>query len=341
MVTRSIFIVAIGIITLVGHKPALAQNCSLRNPDRQIYKMYPNATSYKTITKPITKEIRIEIETMLGSPLRLREIGKHSACVVLNGKAPIGFVHARTEIGQRGALELVWAYDLDLTLVDFEVQRCRERNGDLIKSNAFRSKLVGSDLSTLRSYLIKKNLDVNVQALDLPNKAKSIAHTTVLCGVTTRIVTELVFGDEIFNARLMGNVYRFFPETAKGTKVKTKLSNRSILVSQKSNTPAFAHDSLVVLRSISNEGETLGSLVYAKWSALPSEPELWLAVYPGGTIANAVIVGDVDDATRMQLSSLVGERLPSSDAVRQHRADSPIRCARELMNVLNAHGLGE
>lgn len=341
MVTRSIFIVALGIITIVGHNPALAQNCSLRNPDRQIFNMYPNATSYKTITKPITEEIRTEIEIALGSPLRLREIGKHSACVVLKGKAPIGFVHARTEIGKRGALELVWAYDLDLTLVNFEVQRCRERNGDLIKSKAFRAKLVGSDLSTMRSYLINKNQDVNVQALDLPNKAKSIAHTTVLCGLTTRIVTELVFGDELFNARLMGNVYRFFPETAKVTKIKTNLSNRSILVSQKSNTPAFAHDSLVVLRSISNDGETLGSLVYAKWSALPSEPELWLAVYPGGSIANAVIVGDVDDATRSQLSSLVGKRIPSSNAINQHPANSLLRCARELMNVLNTHGIGE
>lgn len=342
MSTRSTLSIVVGIAILGGQAVVHAQNCSLRNPDRQIFAMFPDATSYKSLVQAITPEIRADIEAALGSPLRLRDVGKHTAYIALEGAVPLGFVHARAEIGKRGAMELVWAYDLDLTLIDFSVQRCRERKGDLIRSDSFRAKLVGTDLKGIRSFLTQGNQSVDLQALGLPDEAESIASTIVLCGATTRVVTEMAFGSAVFNARLLGNVHRFSPQTAKVTRIKTPLAaDVSVTPTPgSSEARAFDPDSLVVLRSLSPEQRTIGGWVFAKWSAHPAAPEVWLAVSASGAIVSAVIVGDVDETTRTLFSDLVGKRLPLGTAVSDRSADSPFRCAAELLAVLKTHGIG-
>ena len=77
METKRALTVIVGIVVLAGPTVARAQNCSLRNPDRQIYAMFPHATSYRSVVQAITPEARTEIEAALQSPLRLREVGKH------------------------------------------------------------------------------------------------------------------------------------------------------------------------------------------------------------------------------------------------------------------------
>ena len=83
----------------------LAQaNCALRNPDRQIYKIFPDASSYRTIVARVDDEKKDAIEATVGSPLARTDLGKHTIYVVLRDSVPIGFVHARMEIGSRAAL---------------------------------------------------------------------------------------------------------------------------------------------------------------------------------------------------------------------------------------------
>ena len=99
--------------------------------------------------------------------IHLNDLGQHTLYLVLKNKVPIGFVHARTELGQMGAIELIWAMDLDLSIVDFRVQRSRERRTDVIKSPGFRQKIVGRSRPQLRGLLTLQNASVNTVALEI------------------------------------------------------------------------------------------------------------------------------------------------------------------------------
>ena len=103
--------------------------------------------------------------------------------------------------------------DLDLTIRDFRVQRSREKQTKVIKSDDFRDHMIDKKLWELQAYLVDGNERINEAALGVPPEAAPISRIVVLCGVKTRLITEIAFGDSIFNARLLGNVYRFFPDT--------------------------------------------------------------------------------------------------------------------------------
>ncbi len=212
-------IVMAGVLAAPGL--AGAANCVLRNPSRQIEQMFPDFTRSRSFVVRVDDDVKRRIEKVLGSPLTQTDLGQHTAYVVLKGSVPIGFVHARTENGKRGSVELVWAMDLDLTIRDFRVQRSREKHTDLIKTDAFRETMTGRDLAGLRTMLTVGNDDVNLSMLGVPQSARSIAHCVVLCGIKTMIITELAFADLFTPARLRGLVYRYFPDAEEVTELSS------------------------------------------------------------------------------------------------------------------------
>ena len=82
-------------------------NCALRSPNRQIYEMLPDASSYQSIVDEVDIEVKPLIEQTLGSELKFSDLGKHTLYLVLKDRVPIGFVHARSEVGQSGSVGLI------------------------------------------------------------------------------------------------------------------------------------------------------------------------------------------------------------------------------------------
>ena len=191
MRTRSFALFCTTLVLTAG-SAAYAANCALRNPDRQIYEMFPEATNYRSLVGKVDASLKGTIEGKVGTPLALNDLGKHTLYVVMNKTTPIGFVHARSEVGGRGSVELVWALDMNLNVKDFRVQRSRERNTGAIKAAGFREHLVGKDLEGLQGFLQGSDT-VNVEALGVPDEASSISHTAVLSGVKTVVITDLAF----------------------------------------------------------------------------------------------------------------------------------------------------
>ena len=317
---------------------APAANCSLRQPRRQIEQIFPDFTNIRSIDAAIDKELKARIETVLGSELSISDVGKHTAYIVLRDGVPIGIVHARTETGSRGSIELVWAMDLDMRIKDFRVQGSREKHTDVIRSDAFRDKLVGRDLGELRGLLTAGNDDIDLAALGVPASARKIAHVTVLCGVKTRIITDEAFARTILPARAMGLVHRFFPTTARITRIATPY----LAGAAEANAASGQVDpgTFLVFRAFDKDNSPLGVVAFAYWTAHAQRTETWWAVGTDGTIQETLVVGDVDDATQAEFSDLRGAQLATLAGRGQGPTVRPADCAVEVLTVLATHNTG-
>ena len=321
---------------------APAANCALRNPRRLIEQIFPDYTRFRSVDAAVDLAIKAQIEAALGSELSISDVGKHTAYIVLREGVPIGIVHARTETGTRGSIELVWAMDLDLRIKDFRVQQSREKHTDVIESDAFRSKLVGRDLGELRRLLTAGNDDIDVAALEVPASARKIAHTTVLCGVKTRIITDEAFAETILPARTVGLVHRYFPATDRVTRVVAPYSAGAADAMNRADGAAPGQvdpDTFAIMRAFDASGRPLGVVALAYWTADPARPETWWAVGPEGTIRETLVVGDVDDATRAQFTDLRGADLEALSAPGRSPAGTPAHCGFEVLTVLAGHDL--
>ena len=144
--------------------------------------------------------IRPEIEAKVGDPITFNEMGRHTLYVVLNRRKPIGFIHARSEIGSRGTVELVWALDLDLVVKDFRVQRSRERHTGAVKSSGFRELLIGKGILELREHLLNSNGAASFRARGIPVQAAGLVHTVIHSGVKTLVITAVAFRKTLSSA---------------------------------------------------------------------------------------------------------------------------------------------
>ena len=335
----------VGAVAILIAAPLISfgAHCALRNPDRRIYELFPDATGYRTIVSEVNQEVKASVEKMLGIELRFGDLGKHTVYVVLKEGVPIGFVHARSEIGKSGSVEFVWALTLDLTIHDFRVQRSREKHISVIKADKFRHRLIGRNLEQLHELLVNGSKSVDAEQLAIPQAAVTIAHTVVLSGVKTRAITELAFGEAVHSARLLGNAHRFFPGTTKVTKIRDVASDdvMSAVEILTGVSPGQAdRESLVVLRSFGENGEMLGASVFSRWSAHAARPEIWWSVTPDGRLKDILALGDVDQDT---LRTLRGLRGKIRDEI--HNVDDSVggrcgRCACEILAVLAVHKIG-
>ncbi|NIA06783.1 MAG: hypothetical protein GWP14_03950 [Actinobacteria bacterium] len=300
-----------GMILLLA-APARGANCALRNPDRRIYAMFPEATSYRSLVAKVDNAQKRIIEEVLGAPLVFSDLGKHTMYIVMKDAVPIGFVHARSEIGKSGLIEFVWAMDLDLRIFDFAVQRGRERHLEVIKGEVFRGKLIGKGSREMRSLLSADAKTVDTRALGIPQSAGPVAHSAVLSGAKALTITAICFSDPLLKARLMGNVYRFFPSTVKVTKVKAVLDADSVASIKKltGSEPRWLQpQSLVVLRSLDESGKTLGLLVFCEGLAKGLGPQMWWTVSADGLIREAIVTGLVSQEVTRDFSRLRGKDL--------------------------------
>ena len=338
---RTLGLVALVAVAITESAPAA--NCALRNPRRQIEEIFPDYTNLKSVIATIDKDLKAEIERVLGSELTISDVGKHTAYIVLKGDVPIGIVHARTETGARGSIELVWAMDLDMRIKDFRVQRSRDKHTDVIKSDDFRNQMAGRDLSDLRKLLTAGNDDIDLAALEIPASARAIAHAAVLCGVKTRIITDEAFHETILPARLRGLAHRYFPGTARVTRISVPYPESAVDAVTRAIATAprqLDPDSFAILRAFDAADRPLGMLALADWTSHPGRPETWWAVATNGTIREILVVGDVDEDTRARLSELRGSDLPALTGRTPDTSDAPSRCGVEVLAVLSIHDMG-
>ena len=121
-------VISIFFLTLSASYAAVG--CSLNDPDRDIQRIFPEATNYKTefiaIKEKGGEALLEEIEEKLGDKLdsvyEALDV-PYSYYTVLKGKETIGYVHGVNQKGTYGGMQIILASDLEGKIIDFYYQK--------------------------------------------------------------------------------------------------------------------------------------------------------------------------------------------------------------------------
>ncbi len=154
----------IGGLALAGSpSPAHGALCILRDPDRQIFELFPTATGYRIVNVNRNPEGMAGLVGFLGQKLDFDERGEH-----------IGIVRPHSERGRYGAVEVVWAFALEGTILDYRIQRSRERGTAAIITERFREQFTGKTMTD--PFTVGSSKDINHGEFSfVPDGAENVA----------------------------------------------------------------------------------------------------------------------------------------------------------------------
>lgn len=135
-------------LSLFFQNDSEAALCAFRNPDRDVYVLFPEATGYRSVIKILDNETREKTETFLGQDLDYDEYGEHTFYLILNGEKIIGIIRPHAEHGMYGIVEMIWALTPDGEIIDFLIQRSREKGTRSLKSDEFHGQFRGETWMT-------------------------------------------------------------------------------------------------------------------------------------------------------------------------------------------------
>jgi len=131
-----------------------AVGCTLNDPDRDVKKLFPDSTGYKTdfitIEERGGEELKREIEERLGD--RFDSVYEsldvpYAYYDVLEGKELIGRIHGVNQKGIYGGLQIILATDLEGKIIGFYYQKISSPEARRFKDKEFTDQFIGLTLA--------------------------------------------------------------------------------------------------------------------------------------------------------------------------------------------------
>ncbi|MCM0083861.1 hypothetical protein L4X63_19945 [Geomonas sp. Red32] len=156
---RLLVLVALVLMALAPRTLLAAVGCDLNDPDRDVYRLYPGATSYKTVYTSIYKAggapLLKKIEARLGekylslyAPVDL----PFTIYEVYQGAKKVGFVHGVNQKGQFGGIQVFVALDLSGKIKTFYIQKISGPSAGKLREAGFAKKFAGVSLKDFGSF---------------------------------------------------------------------------------------------------------------------------------------------------------------------------------------------
>jgi len=146
-------IILVYFIDLVGAISFAAVGCTLNDPDRDVKRLFPKSTGYKTdfitVKERGGEELQRQIEQKLGDklePLYENMDTPYAYYTILNGKEIIGRIHGINQKGMYGGIQLILATDLDGRIKDFYYQKISSPESKKFRNKAFTDQFKGLTL---------------------------------------------------------------------------------------------------------------------------------------------------------------------------------------------------
>ena len=136
-----------------------AVGCSLRDPDRDVKRIFSRSTGYKTrfitILERGGRRLQKKIEEKLGD--RLEPIYEtidvpYAFYTVLQGKKTMGYIHGVNQKGEFGGLQLILATDPSGTILSFYYQKISSPESKKFRDPAFTDQFKGLTLADFSHY---------------------------------------------------------------------------------------------------------------------------------------------------------------------------------------------
>jgi hypothetical protein len=136
-----------------------AVGCDLNDPDRDVKRLFPESTGYKTLYVSIAKkggeDLLRKIEARLGDTFKgLFETSDvpYTMYEIHKGADVIGYIHGTNQKGTYGGLQVFLALDPDGVIRGFYFQKLTSRAAKAFRALAFGEQFLGLSLEDFYKY---------------------------------------------------------------------------------------------------------------------------------------------------------------------------------------------
>jgi len=140
-----------------------AVGCTLNDPDRDVKRIFPESTGYRTdfisIEERGGEELKTAIEKKLGDKFDTIYEGidvPYAYYTILKGRDTIGRIHGVNQKGAYGGIQLIVATDPDGRVIDFYYQKLSSPEAGKFKDESFTEQFIGITLDNID----KRSLDI-------------------------------------------------------------------------------------------------------------------------------------------------------------------------------------
>jgi hypothetical protein len=151
---------AVLLISLFGYAPAWAAvGCDLNDPDRDVSRLFPESSSYKTIYASIQQrggeKLLAEVEAKLGDKFHgLYETidNPYTIYEIYADKKKVGYIHGVNQKGQFGGIQVFLALDLDGRIKAFYIQKMTSQYARKLRDAGFGAQFIGLSFKDFEQY---------------------------------------------------------------------------------------------------------------------------------------------------------------------------------------------
>jgi hypothetical protein len=136
-----------------------AVGCDLNDPDRDVARLFPESTGYKTVYTSILKKggekLLATVERRLGDKFKgiYETIDvPYTIYEIYKGKQKIGYIHGVNQKGQFGGIQVFVVLDLAGTVKGFYIQKMTSQYAGKLRDAKFGRQFTGLTLSDFEKY---------------------------------------------------------------------------------------------------------------------------------------------------------------------------------------------
>jgi hypothetical protein len=148
------------LLVLTGCTAALAAvGCDLNDPDRDVARLFPESTGYKTVYTSILKKggekLLATVEKRLGDQFHgiYETIDvPYTIYEIYAGKKKIGYIHGVNQKGQFGGIQVFVVLTLEGTIRGFYIQKMTSQYAGKLRDAKFGKQFTGLTLKSFEGY---------------------------------------------------------------------------------------------------------------------------------------------------------------------------------------------
>jgi hypothetical protein len=154
------FAPVVALLLLATAKPSLsAVGCDLNDPDRDVARLFPGSSGYKTLYVSIVQKggepLLAKVEQRLGDKFHgiYETIDvPYTIYEIYANKKKVGYIHGVNEKGQFGGIQVFVALDLEGRIKSFYIQKMTSQYAAKLRDASFGKQFIGLTLKDFERY---------------------------------------------------------------------------------------------------------------------------------------------------------------------------------------------
>lgn len=155
----SFTLLAFILVSVVCTPAWAAVGCDLNDPDRDVARLFPESTGYKTVYTSIDKvggdKLLARVESRLGDKFHgiYETIDvPYTIYEIYDGKKKVGYIHGVNQKGEYGGIQVFVALDMDGKIKAFYIQKMTSRYAGKLRDKKFGRQFLGLSLKEFERY---------------------------------------------------------------------------------------------------------------------------------------------------------------------------------------------